>query len=239
MNDYEKLNNNPDSDLNIEIAYTLCENTHSHNELCDMLKNGTIQEKQIAALKLDKVENSDDAITLLNNLTGCDGKIREAVAYKIDSLISQSQEARDVFSEIAGETFAKATIDINANICRLIVNSARYLKSYKSFEKAYTSYIIKYTNEALTELDRFIYRDKKYVINKQLFKLYWCLEALIYFFDSMNENTLLQILTKCATQQEYTIREKCAEIIMRSGKYYKLKQVLENDDNYYVKHVFI
>ncbi len=238
MNGFEKLNNNPDNDLNIENAYKLSENTHSHAELCDMLKNGNIQEKQIAALKFDKVGNSDDAIALLNNLTGCDGKIREAVAYKINSLISHSQEARECFSEIAGETFAKATIDINANICRLIVNSARYLKCNKNFEKSYTSFIIKYTNEALAELDKFIFRDKKYVINKQLFKLYWCLEALIYFFDSINENTLLQILTQCAAQQEYTIREKCAEIIMKSGKYYNLRQILENDDNYYVKHVF-
>ena len=38
--------------------------------------------------------------------------------------------------------------------------------------------ILKFINDSFKELDKFIFRDKKYVINKQLFKLYWSLEAL-------------------------------------------------------------
>ena len=41
--------------------------------------------------------------------------------------------------------------------------------------------ILDFIYEAFEALDNFIFRDKKYVINKQLFKLYWCLEAIKIF----------------------------------------------------------
>ena len=238
MNDGKNFNTNTNTDVNIEEAYSMSECTYSHSELCDMLKFGNIQEKQIAALKLVRVNNTEEACILLNNLTGCDGKIREAIAFKINLLISNSDETKDIFAQIAAETFANATIDINANICRLITNSANMLKEYTIFSKTYSSLIVKYTNEALNELDKFIFRDKKYVINKQLFKLYWCLEALIYFQNNVNENTILEILTRCINLQEYTIREKCAQIVANSNKFSSIKEILENDKNYYVKQVF-
>ena len=232
------FNQNNDTNLSIEDAYNLSINNYTHAELSDMLLNGNIKEKQIAALKFDKIDNINDAQLLLENLTGCDGKIREAVAYKINLFITQNPDTRRCFAETSPHIFAKATIDINGNICRLIVDSAAYLKEFEAFSEKYTEQILKYTQEALDELDKFIFKDKKYIINKQLFKLYWCLDALNHFQDCADYNVLYDILQKCIKQQEYTIREKCAQIIASTDIFQTLREQLINDENYYVRNVF-
>ena len=82
------------------------------------------------------------------------------------------------------EVFANASIDINANICRLVIDSVAILKKDSEFSEKYLNKILMFIKEAFIEIDKFIFRDKKYVINKQLFKLYWCLEALKLFVDA-------------------------------------------------------
>ncbi len=235
----ESENNNSkyynDLDTNFKAACELCDNEYTHAELLNMLKNGNIPQKQIAALKFDNINDKNDAQALLNNLTGCDGKIREAIALKISSLLKNNENNRMIFAEISPQIFADATIDINANICRLIVDSATMLKKYNRFSQIYTDKIVSFINESLAELEKFIFRDKKYIINKQLFKLYWCLEALSEFYPFTDEKELEKILNICSEQQEYTIREKTAQIILKSGKFSDLKEKLSNDENYYVK----
>ena len=228
-----------DLDTNFEQAYELCEQEFNHQELLDLLKNGNIPQKQIAALKFDYIESKEDAEALLNNLTGCDGKIREAVAMKIFQLISNNLNVTKYFMQLSPKTFADATIDINANICRLIVDSVIYFDKKSLFISDYVNFLVKYTNEALNELDKFIFRDKKYVINKQLFKLYWCLESLKNFYEQVDESTLKNILESSISQNEYTVREKAAQIIQKSNKYKELKSKLLNDENYYVRQVFL
>ena len=224
-----------DLDTNFKLAYELCEQEYSHEELLNLLKTGNIPQKQIAALKFDSINDKNDVSALLNNLTGCDGKIREAIALKINSLLTNNEQARKLFSELSSKVFADATIDINANICKLIVNSAALLKDYNDFCTSYTKHIITFTNESLEELDKFIFRDKKYVINKQLFKLYWCLEALSEFWKYTDEQTLKNIVEKCANQSEYTIREKTAQLILKTNKFNNIREKLMNDENYYVR----
>lgn len=226
-----------DFDKNFEIAFTMSEQNFSHEEIINMLTKGNIQEKQIAALKFDRIKSVDDVKVLLNNLTGCDGKIREAVAHKIHKILLYNTDVHDLFAKNCAIKFADATIDINANICRLIVDSAALLAEFNDFSYSYVKRIITFTLEALSELDKFIFRDKKYVINKQLFKLYWCLEALCTFYDYADEQTLYEILKKCAIQKEYTVREKVAQIIINSGKFNDIKELLINDENYYVRQV--
>ena len=221
-------------DDNFEQACSLSEKNFSHEALLKLLSEGNIPEKQIAALKFDYVSSTDDAKALINNLTGCDGKIREAVALKIHQFISNGAKEYFIFPDI----MASAAIDINANICRLIVDSAKLLKDNEEFAPKYAECIVAYVLEALDKLDSFIFRDKKYVINKQLFKLYWCLETLKDFHDIIDEKLMLDILEKCAEQKEYTIREKAAHIAILSKKYKKVADQLELDDNYYVKAVF-
>lgn len=227
---------NTSLDENFDLACELSEKDFTHEELLQMLNNGNIAERQIAALKFDKVENDVDAFALMNNLTGCDGKIREAVALRINQIITLDSNSREYFNFPL--VFADATIDINANICRLVVDSAKLLKTDEDFTKIYVQRILEFTDEAFDALDKFIFRDKKYVINKQLFKLYWCLETLQNFYMDVDKNKLKEILTKGAEQSEYTIREKVAQIVQISSKFASLKEKLQFDDNYYVRAVF-
>ena len=227
---------NTSLDENFDLACELSEKDFTHEELLQMLNNGNIAERQIAALKFDKVEKDVDALALMNNLTGCDGKIREAIALRINQIITSDSNSREYFNFPL--VFADATIDINANICRLVVDSAKLLKTDEDFTKIYVQRILKFTEEAFDALDKFIFRDKKYVINKQLFKLYWCLETLQNFYMDVDKNKLEEILTKGAEQNEYTIREKVAQIVQISGKFASLKEKLQFDDNYYVRAVF-
>ena len=228
-----------DLDRNFEQACYLCESEFSHEELLELLKNGNIPQKQIAALKFDYVNSENDARALVSVLTGCDGKIREAVALKIFQIISSDLESRKLFCKMPPKIFADATIDINANICRLVVDSVKLLKPFDEFVSEYVNFILTFTVQALDELDKFIFRDKKYVINKQLFKLYWCLEALRFFYEMVDTQTMLSILKRSAFQSEYTVREKAAQISILSENFNSIQTMLRKDDNYYVKTVFL
>ncbi len=228
-----------DLDTNFEQACSMCEKDFTHGELIAMLKTGNIPQKQIAALKFDKIENKSDAEVLLSNLTGCDGKVREAVALKLNQILRVSRTSLKIVAECASRRLSDATVDINGNICRLAVDSAVLLKNNFEFSNNYTKTIVKYAKESLEALDKFIFRDKKYVINKQLFKLYWCLDALKYFYDFIPEDELKLILQKAASQEEYTIREKAAEILNKSNIYPALADKLKSDSNYYVRQVFL
>ena len=225
-----------DLDTNFEQALEMSDKKFSHIELIDMLKFGNIPEKQIAALKLERLDSQDEANILVSNLTGCDGKIREAVALKIKNLVLENSGYIKYFNQ--AEAFADASIDINGNICRLVIDSVEILKKSEDFSKRYIARILKFTNEAFKELDSFIFRDKKYVINKQLFKLYWCLEALKHFAKDLQLESLKPILERACIEQEYTIREKVAQIIMLLDDEHlqDLKFKLQNDENYYVRN---
>ena len=227
-----------DLDTNFEQAYMLANKTFSHDELVNMLKTGNIPQKQIASLKFDYVKSKEDAECLLNNLTGCDGKIREASALKINYILKTQEESAVFFSDYP-EIFADAVIDINANICRLAAECACILKPNKNFAHKYTERILCFINDAFKELDGFIFRDKKYVINKQLFKLYWCFETLKDYYDMLPDDILSEILTRGSEVKEYTIREKTAQIVLLSGKFPSLKEKLQSDENYYVRAVFL
>ena len=223
-----------DIDTNFEEACIMSEKDFSHKELIEMLKNGNIPQKQIAALMLDCINSQEDAKILVSNLTGCDGKIREAVALKINQLVKQG------FCEYFysyPQIFADATIDINGNICRLIVDSLTNFQTDSDFYNAYLNRIFDYIQEAFNSLDKIIYKDKKYTINKQLFKLYWCLEALKAYTRKIPHEKLFPILERTSSEREYTIREKTAQIValIDDDKFSEIKNKLKNDENYYVR----
>lgn len=225
-----------DLDTNFIQALELSATDFEHEKLIEMLKNGNIPEKQIAAMKLNELRNKEDAEFLVSNLTGCDGKIREAVALKINNLLLQNRMFSKYF--VQAEIFADASIDINANICRLIIDSVLILKEDNIFAEKYLAKILLFINEAFEELDKFIFRDKKYVINKQLFKLYWALEALKMFSCELDKEILYPILERASQEREYTIREKVAQMLKNKNDkdFALIIERLKNDENYYVRN---
>lgn len=228
------------SDTNFEQALILSETEFSHEKLIEMLKNGNIPQKQIAALKLDGIRNIEEGKILLSDLTGCDGKIREAVVFKLFELIKNNPETREIFhGGHSASVLADASIDINGNICRLAIDCADILSEDNTFSKIYSEKIINIINRAFGELEKITFKDKKYVINKQIFKIYWCLESLKNFITLIDKETLEDILTKSASRDEYTIREKTAQILVKISGFENLKNILKNDENYYVRNVFL
>lgn len=228
-----------DNNQTYNEVLNLCENNYSHDEMIKFLRQGSVVERQYAALNLKCLLSENDAKLLISNLVGVDGKIREAVSLKIAEFTEKYPNLFD--DKFIFDMLAKATIDIDGNVCRLAINSAVNLISNKKFAEYYSNEMIRIVKNALEEISKFTFRDKKYKINKQVFKIYWCLEALISFHSYANLNDLKQILTECSKLTEYTIREKCAKILscmILDDELQAIKQNLMSDENYYVRNIF-
>ncbi|MCR5266553.1 MAG: hypothetical protein K6E29_08195, partial [Cyanobacteria bacterium RUI128] len=113
--DYEK-----NLDENFDKALTLCSNSYLYDDLIEFLRNGNIPEKQFAALEISELKSQENAGIFLSNLINCDGKIREAVAQKFSEFVGE-EKYREYFSQYP-DILAKATIDINANISRMVID---------------------------------------------------------------------------------------------------------------------
>ena len=223
---------NSDFDKAIKLITT----DSSREELFDTLRLGTTVEKQISAIKLNDIKNEDEAEIFISNLTKCDGKIREVVALKFYEF-SKDSYMNTLLSGYP-DIVADATIDIDSNVCRYIIDSLCYYKDKENFVKVYLDFILGFINDALQELTTFSFKDKKYKYNKQYFKLYWCLEALCVLYEFVDKNVLKELASKCIDCPEYTIREKIAKLIkITKIEDSTLITKLENDENYYVKNI--
>ncbi len=227
-----------DLNENLNKVVGLCENSYTTDEIISILKNGSVMEKQVAVLGLEELRSKEDAEALMENLTGIDGKVRQAVAFKILQLIPKY---KDLFlNENFYEIFANSIIDIDSNVCRLDLEAILYLNDNKEFSKFIANKMKDITFTALEELSKISFKAKKYTSNKQYFKIYWCLETLSNFYENLNFEDLKKILTQCSKLPEYTIREKCALILKNNfddEDLIKIKNELLNDENYYVRNV--
>ena len=141
-------------DENFNRAFELCSSEHNYELLIDLLKTGNIPEKQYSALFINELKSQEDAKIFISNLVNCDGKIREAVALKISEFI-HIEQYREYFSNYP-EIFAQSTIDINANISRIIIDSLVYLNDNPSFGGKYSKILQKYIQDAFDGLDKIV-----------------------------------------------------------------------------------
>lgn len=225
-------------DENFNIAYELINTHQSHDELIYMLENGNIVEKQLAALKLEDILDSNEAQVLINNLTGQDGKVREAVSAKIAELMKDSNKHIFFNASENYEIFLDAIIDINGNICRNIISAITNLKSDKCFCNLFCTELIERTLKLALTIKDFDFQDGKYKVNKEVFKLYWYLETIYQFASLIDINKLKSILKITKSINEYTIREKTAKILtlnFKDEELQEIKELLKNDTNYYVR----
>lgn len=225
-------------DQNFINALNFYQTDYTHDELIDMLKNGNIVQKQIAALKLETINSSQDAQVLLSNLTGQDGKIREAVSLKLSEFMANENFIKYFEPSKNVQVLLYAVIDINGNICRNVINALSNLKNDKEFCNIFGKKLSDLTLELLNTVEKFDFQDGKYKVNKEAFKLYWCLETIYVFWDKINFKTLKEIIKRGSNIGEYTIREKCAKILTRDFEDKELTQIrenLKNDSNYYVR----
>lgn len=225
-------------DENFNSAFNLINADQTHEELISMLQNGNIVERQLAALKLDTVNNQKEAQILINNLTGQDGKVREAVSLKIAELMQNSTTKNFFDVENNYNTFLDAIIDINGNICRNIISAIVNFKSNKNFCSTFGSELLKRTLKLSEIIKDFDFQEGKYKVNKEVFKLYWYLETIYQFAEILDREELKQILHITKSINEYTIREKTAKILSKNicdDELNEIKKLLKNDTNYYVR----
>ena len=225
-------------DENFTQALNLYEREYSHEQLLEFLKTGNIVQKQIAALRLDTISSIEDAKILLSNLTGQDGKIREAVSLMLREFMSDKNLLKFFDGAANCQIFLDSVIVINANICRNVISAISNLRNDDKFCEKFCSGLVGMTKDLLDKVEKFNFLEGKYKVNKEVFKLYWCLETLYEFYDKVNFNDLKQILIRAKDIQEYTIREKSAKILSRNiddEELNKIRLELKNDKNYYVR----
>jgi len=223
---------------NLNTVFDLCQKKYDYNEIFEILKSGSVMEKQVAVLSLNEIRSHLDAEILISNLTGIDGKVRQVVAYKILQLMPEYKHFflnKDFY-----DIFSKSIVDIDSNVCRLIIDAVSYLKTDVEFCAYIANKMKDIISCSLVELKKIPFRAKKYTSNKQYFKIYWCLETLVCFYSYLEKDDLFFILDNCSKLPEYTIREKCAVILkFLSNKvdFADIYASLLNDENYYVRNV--
>jgi len=225
-------------DENFTQALKLYENDYTHEELISLLKSGNIVQKQISALRLEKITSTEDAQILIANLIGQDGKIREAVSMRICEFMKDEKYLQFFKTSKTYDVFLEAVIDINANICRNIISAIANLKSDDDFCAKFCPKLVSMTLELLDKINEFDFQQGKYKVNKEVFKLYWCLETVYVLAEKIEFSRLKQIILNSKDVQEYTIREKTAKILTKDfadSELQKAKEQLKNDSNYYVR----
>lgn len=219
---------------NFDRSCEFFEKDYTQNELYDFLKNGSDMEKQLACLRIDTVNDMKEAEIFMSNLTGVDGKIREAVSFKLKSFMISPDTAKLFNNKKFWDIFLDAIIDINGNICRNIICAISNLVQDELFSEYFKTSIITHAFKVLENIDKFTYKDKKYVTNKELFKLYWYLETLS-LFDFTDDDKLFELLEKCSKIGEYTIREKTASLVNKLPADKRKILNINSDNNIYVE----
>ena len=225
-------------DKNFNEALKLFEQKLTQEEILNHLSNGNLLQKQIAALKISKINNFREAEILAQNLTGQDGKIREAVSLKINELIEAPDYAIFFKTESIYDILLEALTDVNPNVCRNIICTIILLKNDTEFSKYFTDNLIKKTQFLINKIENTETDNSKYKTNKEVFKLYWCLEAISELYDNIDNKSIKEIVTKTFEINEYTIREKTAKILSQNytdTDLITISNKLKEDTNYYVR----
>ena len=225
-------------DENFKQALNLCENNYSHSELLEFLQSGNIVQKQLSALKLETINSQNAAQILVSNLVGQDGKIREAVSLRLNEFMSNPKTLVYFETPENYQIFLAAIIDINGNICRNVIGAISHLKDNENFCNQFCQELVILTKDLLAKIEKDDFFDGKYKVNKEVFKLYWCLETIYVFWDKIKFEDLKEIILRTKDIQEYTIREKSAKILTKDfsdAELLKAKEDLKKDSNYYVR----
>ena len=204
-----------------------------YNDLINVLKSENIDDfdKIFAIIELDKLENKTDAEIFLNHLINHSNPIREAVAYKLEDI--NTNYFTDDFST---SIILKAISDINPNVSRAVCNT---LKKNKELAQNIEEKLILKIKELILNItnEEKHNNNKSHAKNKKIFSLYWLQEALSICLSGKYNSQVLEILNFTIDFQDYTIREKTAQILAKmDNPPIKLLNCAKSDQNFYVKN---
>ena len=231
LNDTLDNSNNLDLKPDFNTAVKMSAECFSYEQLIDYLARGTDVEKQFAALELDEIRSQNDALILTSNLIRQDGKIREVVAFRINEFLKNENFVHFFQGEKFYEIFLQGIMDINGNICRIVIEFT-LIPEFKIF---LSNKLPNCIEEILSVIDNLSKNEKQYKISKRNFQLYWSLEALYNIIEEIDIAKIKNILEKTIDFEDYTIREKTAKILSKTVGFDELKAKLKNDSNYYVR----
>lgn len=231
------------SDNEIINAFVLASKTFVYDEIIQKLKSNDDKNKAIYILNLDSLKTQEDLYLFFSHLTGYPNDIREACAFKLDEFLNRSDKNSQTFSLLTKNdniinTLIKSISDINPSICRLVIGTLNKF----NFQELLQETIIKKSFEIISNENLNTIK-KGYKINKQMFALYWNLEALCNLSLEFNE-ALKKLIIECANMDEfYTIREKVAKILYNNPNFndndiLTVKNKLKLDHCFYVSRFF-
>lgn len=237
LNDSLDTSNMIDLKHDFNVAMKMSAEKFEYDALIEFLRIGKDVEKQLAALELAEIKSHKDALVLVSNLVGQDGKIREVVAFKINELVKNEKYVNYFVGNEFFEIFLLGIMDINGNICRMVVELT-LIPEFKIFLAEKLPSCIEEILQVIMHLGK---DEKQFKISKRNFQLYWSLEALFNIVDVVDFLTIKDILQATANFEDYTIREKTSKILgkISSPIFDELKEKLKNDSNYYVRRYLV
>ncbi len=227
----------------IEKAANVVQKSYKKEEIAAILKSDDELEKPIAIMSIEKIEDKTTADLLIDNLIGCDGRIREASAVKISEFLQNSETCIYFLDEKSIEIILDGIMDINPNVGRSLIDGIKECKQLQTLLQPHLINKIEKIITKLKEISESPFKEnrlnnrKNHAKNKIMFNLYWALEAL-YFTDLGNDSDkLFDILSFTSSIFDYTIREKAAKILSKmKNPPSVLLHKLKNDENFYVKN---
>ncbi len=204
----------------------------SYNKIFEILSGSDDTLKAFAVLELDEIRSGVDFELLIKHLTNCDGRLREIVSSKLVEL------APGKWLEGHISTLLDALCDVNPNVARNIVEliSVTSLKLEEPLLERIEDILMTIEKNSKPKKWR---TQKNHVLTKIIFHLYWCLEALAVFSDTLPRERVIKILNTTSDFVDYTIREKTAKILAKMPNPPEdLLSKMQNDDNFYVRLSF-
>lgn len=212
-----------------EAAFAFSKEEFSHKKVVEYLKSEESSLKHLALIKIQEIENQEEALILVKCLSDKDSRVRELASQFIKSI-----ENLNLFlSEEIFKTFINSIGDSNPSVCRNIADILATL--VKKTDYPLLKGVIDKINENI-ELNN-------------VFPLYWSLYTLEKMVKNtkITEETLLlieEILKQTTLFKEYQIRERTAFIVKalleenNHNPLFELVNLFKKDSVFYVRRVF-
>lgn len=225
-----------------ENALEFIEKDFSENEIIEILSGDDYIKKSAVLLNLKNFSSNKTGELLIHNLTNQPGMVREICAFKISEI--SKEESTFLQSKTALDKIILALNDINPNVARYILKTLVFIEDKPYIFNNLSEKIKEIYSEILNKPRRG--KAEEHIFTKKCFKIYWSLEAiktLIILDKKIVENSeyskeiLVNILKDLSKFEEYTVREKVAQIVnlLPEFEISDIKNTINNDENYFVK----
>ena len=227
----------------LDMAAEFLNQSLTESEVCEILSGNDDLKKVAAILNIEKFFDMRVGELLIFNLTNQNGIVREACAFKINQIAPFQNDFLQ--SKTSLDKIIAALNDVNPNVVRFVLEVLDCIQNKKYILETLLQSIRNLYIEILNKPRRG--KVEEHIFTKKCFKIYWALEAVKTIIkldnNALNENSLKEelnsIINDLVDFEEYTIREKVAQIVKLLPNFENtdIKRKLDNDKNYFVKRI--